>query len=98
VKITIEPDEDARYDERLGIWVRRDGENVPRVVVDDVFQLSICGSRMPQGMFRETFRRNIVANPNELIGLLRAAQEDIRDYKAKPVRACATQEGSSAGD
>ncbi len=57
-----------------------------RIVFENVYQFSLCGSLQKQKMFNETFRRSVIADANELIGLLRATEMDILDHKKKGAR------------
>lgn len=63
------------------ITITNTEEGIEPVVFDEVYQFSMCGSRLEKKLFHENFRRNMIAVPNELVGLLRMNELDIQDHK-----------------
>ncbi len=65
----------------MKIIIRSDNEDVDDIVLENVLQFSICGSLVRQGVIKEPFRRSMISDHNELIGLLKATELDILDHK-----------------
>lgn len=76
MKIVITPDE-KELD-----WFKKEFKK-EKLVYENVIQVSLAGTLVRQKAFPAIFRQNIIKDPNELIGLLEALKEDLRDHKSK---------------
>lgn len=65
----------------MRIIIEFDDQSVDNIIFDNVYQFALCGSLLQQNMFSESFRRSMISDPNELIGLLKTTQLDILDHK-----------------
>lgn len=63
------------------IFEPEEGDKFERTEISNVVQFGICGSFLRQKIATAFFRRSMIADPNELIGLIEALKEDVGDFK-----------------